>query len=457
MSTAKFTFDRAFQMDILALMRQRYDFLVMCDELITPECFEDKILQWFFNNIKSYYDNYKECPDTSVVDNELRKAAAAGIIKPGEMADYAYVSKHLRKNVQSKNYVIDEVVRFCRRQAGRQVYIETAAQMDTAGEDEWDKILDKINHARNIGVSYLDQGTWFFKDAASRAQRRSTGATGPLSVTGIKGIHPKDGYSIDIDIKLGGGLQKGQMGIWMGGTGAGKSIALAHVGKRAVTEGQKVVHYTLELNEAVIADRYDSNWSGVNFQDIKHQPTKVVDAIQNLANSGYDDRLLIKSYPSGGASVNTIKAHLRQLHGGGWEPDLIIVDYIDVMKPTTSYKDQYQDLGVVALNLRGLAEEVGVPLWTASQVNRGGLGQDIIDIEHIGDSLKKAQVADVVIALCQTKLEKGLTPPRMRLFMAKNRNGPDKFECEIFTAYEQMTLYAGPATSSAPTGTNAKK
>jgi replicative DNA helicase len=437
MSAAKFPFDREFQIGILALMAQRYDFMLTAVELLEPDYFEDKILVWFYQTMRDYYLNHQEQPVVKpVVQNELRKAAVAKKIKPQEVKEYADIANEMLKPVNAQNYVINEVVRFCRRQAGRKVYLETAPLMDTADEDTWDDIIDRITAAASIGNNHLDLGINYFATVSERVRSRYAGDQRTVVPTAIT----------PLDYKLNGGLKSGQLGIWMGGTGGGKSIALPHCGKAAVCHGFKVAHYTLELNEQDVADRYDASWGDVPFQDLRAHGKNLISRLGNLAqgpgvpNGPYADSLMIKDYPTGTASVNTIKSHLKQLASSGWVPDMLIVDYGDLLRPLTSYNDEYADLGAIFRDLRGLAGIYDIPVWTATQVNRAGLNAEVVDIEHIGDSLKKAQIADVIVAICSTREEREQNI--LRLFGAKNRNGPGKFVIEIKSNFEKMVFYS---------------
>lgn len=441
--SAAFSFDRGFQIGILALMTQRYDFLQLVSEVIEPSAFEDAILIWFFNTIKSHQKQYNECPSQQAVANELIKACASKQIKASEVNLYREILDQLSNQIQSQNYVMDEVVRFARRQAGRKVYLETAKVMDKATEDDWDTILEKIGDARNIGVNYLDVGSWYFQTAKERAVRRQQIYAGKMSYTGITGIYPRTGDVADLDYIIGGGLKEGQLGLFLGGTGQGKSLGLNHVGKRAVVQGQRVLHYTLELSTQQTEDRYDSSWGDIEHRELNSNSAKVIDIIEQKSQAGSGDKLLIKFFPTGSATVNTLRNHVRQLAAQNWFPDVILVDYLDLLKPLTNYNDQYQDLGAITRDLRGLAGELLIPIWSATQVNRPGLNQEIVDVEHIGDSLQKAQIADIILAICRTREERQAST--MRIFVAKNRNGPEKVEIAINTAYEKMSFYAGPA------------
>jgi len=429
MSQAKFPFDRQFQIGILSLCVQRYDFLLTAVEIIKDEYFEDQVLIWFFQTIRNHYLQNQDQPTPHpVISNELKKATRAGRIKPNQIQDYSAVFNQLGDRVNSQHYVVNEIVRFCRRQAGRRAFLECAPRMDTADDQDWDEIIDQVVNASQVGTNYLDVGTHWYADAAERDRLRRVGDD----------KEARGGCGIPIvDTWLGGGLKDGQLGIFMGGTGGGKSIALPQVGRHAMTLGYRVAHYTLELNEREVGARYDAAMTQIPFQDLKSSSHIFRKKMAKMGR--YDGKLVIKDYPTGSASTNTIKSHLKQLESFDWYPDVIIVDYGDLLKPLTKYDNEYADLGAIFRDLRGIAGENNCPLWTATQVNRPGLGAEIVDVEHISDSLKKAQIADVIVALAATPEERQRS--LLRLYLAKNRNGPAKCQTRIFSAFEKMVLY----------------
>lgn len=438
----KFSFDRNYQIGILGLMLQRHDFIGMAMDIIDSGYFEDRILIWYYQTMIGFYIQYGTAPSLLDLDNELLKACRQKKIKDMDVKDYVYVRNRLSERVLSEEYLIDEVVRFCRRQAGRKIYLETAPLMETADEDDWDEILERLNSVRQIGLNHLDVGIRYFEDVSARTQRRFNGDDRVVAPTGIVGWDVNSGDVTRLDQLIQGGCKAGQLGIWMGGTNMGKSIALPQMGKRSIVEGLNVIHYTLELSEQDVADRYDSSFSHVNFSALEapHNIHAVESRIKELASKPrYAGRLVIKEFPTGTASVSTLRAHIRQLTQTGWYPDVIVVDYLDLLKPLTNYNDEYADLGSIASGLRGMAMEFKIPVWTATQTNRSGLSQEVVDIQHIGDSLKKAQIADIIIALCASHEERENNI--MRLFLAKNRNGPSKRMLEIRTDYSRMLMY----------------
>jgi len=435
----KFNFDRSFQISILGLIYQNFSFLVSANAIVKPEYFEDKCLIWFFQTMANFYDDYNTKMSEVVLREEILKAVRSGRIKDNEKDAYVEVFKKIRQRVSNEDYIRDQLVTFCRRQAVRQAIMDCAGMVNTSDDEVWGRIEEKVSSACSVGVNFDDVGTQYFKEIDERTRKRIWGGELPRIPVGIS----------QLDNAIGGGLEAKQLGVWLGGTGRGKSLALAHCGKRAVVQGLKVVHITAELSAEVVASRYDASWSRVDFQELTHYATQIQQKVQK-EYARYGNSLIIKEYPTKQASVKDIRAYLKRLEGMDFFPDLVIIDYGDELRPTTSYNDEYADLGNIFSEMRGLAGELKIPIWTATQTNRGGISSEIVDIEHIGDSIKKAQVADMVIAICMTREEKNAD--QARLFVAKNRNGPDKVEIPIDTAYNRMVFYSPCGPPPAPPG-----
>lgn len=432
-----FNFDRDFQIGILALMQVNFEFNLAAVELVEPQYFEDQTLVWVFRTMRDYWQDHGTRCDILVLNNELRKARLAGRIKDTDEPKYLDVFEAMKTPPDADKYVTTEVVRFCRRQAVRKAMLEMAPMTDSTDTDVWDTILGRMTQACNVGSHAVDIGMQYFLQYKDRLHARMLGDDVLVIPTGIT----------ELDYKMGGGLKAGQLGLWLGGTGAGKSIALPHCGKRAIVGGWKVVHYTLELAAEIIAERYDASWSQVPVHDLVKQTVRV-EAKLGLLHQRHGNSLIIKEYPSGAATVGMLKQHLQALRHIGFIPDLVVVDYVDLIKPTTNYQDEYADLGAITRDLRGLAGELKVPVWSATQVNRPGMSSEVVDVEHISDSFRKAQIADVIVAICASREE--LEMDVLRLFLAKNRNGPSKHTVKIRSAYNRMCFY-DPVAPPPPT------
>ena len=222
---------------------------------------------------------------------------------------------------------------------------------------------------------------------------------------------------------MDGGLGKGEMGIVVAPAGLGKSWLLVAIGAYAVSKGKNVVHYTLELDEDYVALRYDANVSGFASQDVKFHQDEVYQKVEKLRGE-----LIVKYYPTKSAGIETLRAHITRCQSFNFQPDMIIVDYGDLLKDTSSgYRttEKRFELDSIFENLRGFAGEVGCPLWTASQANRSALEDDHIEAGRISESFGKIMIADFVLSLQRKTKDK--IAHTGRLHVIKNRFGPDGF------------------------------
>ena len=215
-----------------------------------------------------------------------------------------------------------------------------------------------------------------------------------------------------------GGLGKGELGVIVAPAGIGKSWTLQSLGAHSVQQGLTVVHYTLELNAQYVGLRYDCIVSGQPTGNLQYYKEEVLSAIEKLKGN-----LIIKYYPTRTATVNTITAHLQQCELQGIKPDLVIVDYADIMKSTQHFTEKRHQIGHVYEELRGLAGEFEVPIWTASQANRSSLEEEVIGADKVAEDYSKVMTADFVMSMSRKVEDKIANTGRFHVI--KNRFGPD--------------------------------
>lgn len=193
------------------------------------------------------------------------------------------------------------------------------------------------------------------------------------------------------------------------------------------TMGQDVLFITYELDVFKTAMRILGSATGIPLEDIPSKPDyikRVMDSMQKT----YGKKLLIYEMPPDECSVNHIYAlldSLRRKHN--WHPEVVIIDYMDlIVSRYPSYnKDDYTRQKHVANEIRGLAKNENVLVFTATQTNRAGAGEDeIVDLTKAAESFGKQFSLDYIVSLNQTRADRTATPPRLRMFIAKNRNGP---------------------------------
>jgi replicative DNA helicase len=239
-------------------------------------------------------------------------------------------------------------------------------------------------------------------------------------------------------ILKGGGVSGGELCVLCAATSVGKSHALVDIGAGAIQRGYNVVHYTFELSEVDVGNRYDANISGIAPEHLRTHRNEVEEAIDEKVNG----HLIIKSYPTKSASVLTIKNHLHKLAMRDIRPDLLVVDYGDLMKSLKSYEHKRFEEERIYEDLRGLAGEFNIPIWTATQTNREALDADVVTLKHIAECFAKAMVSDLFITMNRKK--DGQNSTIGNFFVAKSRLGTDgiKFPTLFNTSLSKFDVRA---------------
>jgi replicative DNA helicase len=189
----------------------------------------------------------------------------------------------------------------------------------------------------------------------------------------------------------------------------------------------------MELQDTVVGNRYDSCISGVPLSDLFFSKNQVLLNIKDVPG-----RLIIKEYPTKSASTETLKQHIERLKKKGIEPDMIIVDYADLLRPTRISSEKRFDLESTYEEMRAIAQIYKCPVWTASQTNRSGLNAEVITMEAISEAFNKCFVADFIFSLSRTVQDKQAN--KGRVFIAKNRNGPDGLIFPVFVDWSNVNI-----------------
>ena len=418
---AGFKFDEAYQKKVIQLLFQDYDFLRTSCRLIQPENFESNVLAWFFRAIRDYFLDYETRPTKSALVNEVKKAIAKGQLEKSDTKEVKEILSKLTARVKDRDYLVDEVFSFVRHQKLKQSIIESIPLLE---QEEYGEVEKLIGEAFKISKDRMGVGVQYFEDFRERTVRQ---------LKDISGI-PTGIPDLDKHIRRGGLCPK-ELGLWMAAPSVGKSQALIHCGKMALARRKKVAHYTLEMSADLIAERYDMSWSGVRLIDDNADLGKLFKRLGKLGKA-YGNSLIIKEFPTGQASVADIKEHLAILQDDlDFSPDLIVVDYGDIMAPSRKYEEKRFEVGSVFEDLRALAVQRDIPIWSGKQANREALSKAVVTMKEISESFEPCKIADVIIALCQTVAEK--EDDEMRLFFAKNRNQKSGIAIPIHTGFDR--------------------
>jgi hypothetical protein len=191
-------------------------------------------------------------------------------------------------------------------------------------------------------------------------------------------------------------------------TGVGKSLFMCHVAASCLNQGKNVLYITLELAEEEVAKRIDANLMNISFEDLmvlsEEMYTKRIQNIKTKTNG----KLIIKEYPTAAASTIHFKALLNELNlKKSFKPDIIFVDYLNIcssarIKPGGNV-NSYTYVKSIAEELRGLAVEFNVPLFSATQTNRSGFDNSDVDLTNTSESFGLPATADFMFALISTE------------------------------------------------------
>lgn len=417
-------YGKAFQEKAFQAMMTDTAFADQMLEVFDSSYFDLKYLNLLSSRYFDYAKRYKTFPSLQILVTIIRDELKVGndIVLRDQIVEYL---TRMRSNPDPGDlaYVKEKSLDFCRKQALKAALEHAVDQMQA---NKYESIVDDIKRAVCVGTT-PSLGHDFFEDTESRFTLLSRNCV----PTGLAELDKKDIFN--------GGLGAGEIGIVVAAPGVGKSHFLTFVGANALRAKKNVVHYTFELSEEQIGRRYDSNFCRMNSNEVIENKVKVLDMYKNMDLG----RLRIKYFPTGTASIFSLRSHIERLELKGFRPDLIVIDYADIMRSSRQYEAQRFELKLIYEELRGFAGEKKVPVWTASQSNKEGSTAEVVDLNNMSEAYGKAMVADVVVSLSRRAHEKAAGVGR--LYVAKNRAGRDGvvFPIKIDTGMSDFEITGG--------------
>ena len=414
-----YSFSDNIQRGILYLIKHDRDFYSQIVGLIKPEYFEFPSYSFIFERIKGYYDKYKTIPPDDILLEDIKKSLPKGQDFSDYEEDILQINNIDQNVLDNREFVLDLVEDYAKKQAISHAIKESVVLLK---ENRISEIEEKVRQAMLVSRE-VNVGQIYFDDLDERFHRQFDNKDKKRFKTVF------DSHNQFLD----GGLSAKELAMVIAPPGVGKSLYLVNQGVDCYRDW--------EMAEDKIAQRFDSILTMVpthRLKEIGSFPT-VKDRLSKVKAKYADSRLIIKEFPTGQLTVNQIRALLVQLKlHHDFVPDILIVDYLELLRPARNIDAEYQAQERIAQELRGLAMENNILVWTATQTNRQGKKVSTITDAELGDSYGKIRPADWAISLNQTQEEydKG----RMRVYVVKARDSKQHYTIHGSVNYTNLTM-----------------
>ena len=392
------SYGKGFQLKVLGALLTDKKFVLNTRDLLRSEYFDSDAHKWIVETIVKYFDKYHTTITMDILKVELQKVEN-DILQTAVKSELRGCYESTQEDLA---YVQEEFTTFAKNQELKTALLNSA---DLLNQGDFDGIRGMIERAMRAGMD-KSIGHDYNKDIESRYRQD------------YRPVIPTP-WPI-LNTTIGGGWGPGDLAIMFGNPGGGKSWTMVAAAGHAVQLGYNVNFYTLELGEDYVGKRFDCYFTGYAIEEVNKHRADVEKVVSKLKG-----KLIVKEYPPKGASVSTIKAHIQKCIDMDHKPDLVIIDYVDYLKPPSKSKfaERKDEIDDVFIATKSLAKELKIPILTPSQVNRMGAKDSVIEGDKAAGSYDKMMVADICLSLSRQKEDKVLGTGRLHVM--KNRYGQD--------------------------------
>ena len=425
-----YDFSENIQRGILYLLKSNKDFYLQIVNLVQPEHFEFPSHSKIFEKVRGHYEKYGKLPTDDFIVQDIKPSLTARESASDYEDELSYINNVDTSTVGNTDYMLDLVENFAKKEAMKAAIADSISLIK---ENRMDEVEALVKKALLINRD-VDTGQDYFADVMGRWDR----------IFNKKQEEKYKTFLPSINKSLEGGLGSKELAMVVAPPGVGKSLFLVNQGVHSMIEGRKVLYISLEMSEDKIAQRFDSIMTLMpqfKLKDPANQLT-VKERLDMFKKEFPGSELVIKEFPTGQASINTIRNLLVQLKNyDEFEPDLLIVDYLELLRPSREIQQEYQAQQKIAEELRGVAMEYNFLTWTATQTNRQGRMVKIITDAELGDSYGKIRTCDFAMSLNQSEEE--FDEGRMRAYVIKSRNGRPRFTVPMEVDYGVLRMSEG--------------
>ena len=387
---------KEFELVLLEALLFREDFYKKVIPFIKNEYFHRKPVQMMYTCIHDFVMQYNTCPSKDAVSICLEKHK--GIAQNEYDECIQMLEDFSKKSADQHNleWLVTETENFCKEKALYNGIMESIQIIDGKSKDKIRTAIPSIlsdalavSFDTNIGHDYLEDSDQRY-EFYHRIEKRI-----PFDLEFFNTI-------------TNGGTPIKTLNIVMAGTGVGKSLFLCHHAANCLAQGMNVLYITCEMAEERIAERIDANMLDITLDSLRELPKEVYEKKMATLKQSAKGKIIIKEYPTSSASVNHFRVLLDELNlKKKFKPDVIIIDYLNICASSrmkhNGNVNSYMYIKAIAEELRSMAVEYGVPVWSATQVNRVGFASTDIGLEDTSESFGLPATADFMFALISTE------------------------------------------------------
>lgn len=424
MRDQRFPFSDRFQRHLVAVFARVPQYAVRSRPVVKVEWFENELHRAIVAASYAHVDTYKSTPSSATI----LEGARALVDKDQHEDLAAEIRRVFKEDLSDLDSVDQRIVEFVREAALVEAVLKAVKKIDAGARPG--EVQKLVEEAELVGNQFLDVGEDWSASVEERLVRYADRDAHEASLLATGMPH--------LDEMLLGGLRAGELGVVIAAAKTGKSSLLVNIGYGAVRQGVSVLHVSLELDRTLVLGKYDDRVTGMQRSRALLTPNRYKNRLRSRLRENAKGTLIVRDYGTRTASVPHIRSVALALIARGVKLGLIIVDYLNIVIPTTRRGEPRFEQAGIAEELRALGKQLNVPVWSAAQTNRNALNRALVTLADIGESYEITQVADVNIALCCTPDERA--EGVLRIFGAGCRERPTGMTVECRFAPQISTI-----------------
>ena len=360
---------------------------------LKSEYFSDRHEQILFNEIEKFVSKYNNLPTKESLSIEINSNKT---VNEDEYKKITDIISSLDPTKVDLNWLVETTEKFCKDRAIHNAILGGIQIIDGKDKQHTPEYLPEmlsnalaVSFDQKVGHDYLEESKERFDFYRTKEER----------------------LELDLDYfnKITrGGIPSKTLNICLAGTGVGKTMFMTHLASSILLQGKNVLYITMEMAEERIAERIDANLLNVGMSDLEELPYQMYETKINKLQSKTTGKLIIKEYPTASAHTGHFKSLINELAlKKSFKPDIVFVDYLNICASSRfkagSNVNSYTYIKSIAEELRGLAVENDIPIFSATQTTRGGYVSSDVGLEDTSESFGLPATADFMFALISSE------------------------------------------------------